>query len=731
MDQALPEVPVDARHRHALLVVTLGRSVLGEVLVPAEGPLAPAAQHAAIEEHLGDRVWEERLARDFTQATRAPRAAAEPAVSLVVGGPRSAATLGALLDSAAALDPAPAEVLVAGAGHELRDAAEARGARWVEVKDGSAARSHAIEEASGDLVALACDDCTLDPAWLAGLAESFEDPLVAAVAGYTGPLELENAAQCRAHLHGRGALVLHPRVWDRFSFERPRLPRGPYFVRREALTSVGGLARLPPSVQDSELHLRLVAAGWRVAFRTEHLAWRRGSVAQPAAAAAAVPAGWRRRRRIAPQPPPAPPAVPAPRVAASDHPPLSLAIASYNRREPLVQVLEALARQTYPADRFDAVIVLDGSTDGSAERVRALDLPFSVKVVEQENRGLAASRNRGAREASAPVIAFLDDDIVPEPGFVEEHARAHRDSAEPVVALGVCPPADPGRSLPALALRHWWEDYYRRRSEPDHQWNYTDFGDGNVSFPRGVLEDIGGWDEDFASRAGRRQDWELGIRLIQRGVRLLDCPGARGWHHFRTSFENALRQRRIEGRSDVLLGRKHPSARGHLLLMRFLSDPKTLERRDYRLLARRRRASARIIGALAAPARAMEAAGLERRAWQAMVRLLSASYLLGVREQLPGDSELREFLAPVYASEGVLRAPVHLGRPGTLALPPATGPVELNVDRLGAALADVDAVEPESQWDWEVVTRKLVEAARDPYRAAVGEANPAGDRADA
>jgi len=46
--------------------------------------------------------------------------------------------------------------------------------------------------------------------------------------------------------------------------------------------------------------------------------------------------------------------------------------------------------------------------------------------------------------------------------------------------------------------------------------------------------------------------------------------------------------------------------------MRFLSDPRSLERRDHRLLAGRQRASARIIAALAAPVRAMEAAGLER-----------------------------------------------------------------------------------------------------------------------
>ena len=64
-------------------------------------------------------------------------------------------------------------------------------------------------------------------------------------------------------------------------------------------------------------------------------------------------------------------------------PPLTVAIASYNRREPLAELLGTLAHQTYPSDRFEAVVVLDGSTDGSSERVRALDLPYTVRVFEQ------------------------------------------------------------------------------------------------------------------------------------------------------------------------------------------------------------------------------------------------------------------------------------------------------------------------------------------------------------
>src|SRR5204863_8225969 len=102
----------------------------------------------------------------------------------------------------------------------------------------------------------------------------------------------------------------------------------------------------------------------------------------------------------------------------------------------------------------------------------------------------------------------------------------HADAREALVALGSCPPAETGSDLQSVITRTWFADYYRRRSEPDHQWNYTDFGDGNVSLPRWLLLETGGWDEEFARGAGRRQDWEFGLRLLQRGVRFVDRPRA-------------------------------------------------------------------------------------------------------------------------------------------------------------------------------------------------------------
>src|SRR2546430_900621 len=104
---------------------------------------------------------------------------------------------------------------------------------------------------------------------------------------------------------------------------------------------------------------------------------------------------------------------------------LSVVIPTYNRKENLLRTLDALARQTLPADRFEVVVVSDGSTDGSAEAVHARAHGYRLRYLEQANGGPSVARNHGARAACGDLIVYLDDDIEPAPGCLEVHAGAH------------------------------------------------------------------------------------------------------------------------------------------------------------------------------------------------------------------------------------------------------------------------------------------------------------------
>src|SRR5262249_19571151 len=96
-----------------------------------------------------------------------------------------------------------------------------------------------------------------------------------------------------------------------------------------------------------------------------------------------------------------------------DLPAFSIVMPTYQRRDSLRQTLLALAAAESPRDRLELVLVSDGSTDGSIEMARSLDLPFALRALEQRNQGPAAARNLALASAAGPFVLFLDDDVLP------------------------------------------------------------------------------------------------------------------------------------------------------------------------------------------------------------------------------------------------------------------------------------------------------------------------------
>ena len=94
------------------------------------------------------------------------------------------------------------------------------------------------------------------------------------------------------------------------------------------------------------------------------------------------------------------------RTNAMGQPTVTVVIPTYNRKGLLPRALTSVARQTRPPD--EVIVVDDGSTDDTEGLVRR-EFP-DVRYLQQENRGVAAARNRGIREAKGEWLAFLDSD---------------------------------------------------------------------------------------------------------------------------------------------------------------------------------------------------------------------------------------------------------------------------------------------------------------------------------
>jgi glycosyltransferase involved in cell wall biosynthesis len=98
----------------------------------------------------------------------------------------------------------------------------------------------------------------------------------------------------------------------------------------------------------------------------------------------------------------------------------SVVVPTYNRAADLRECLEALRAQTLDPGSFEVIVVDDGSTDETAAVVGELATTgrLDLRYLKHRNQGPAAARNLGIQEARAEVIAFTDDDCLPDPEWL-------------------------------------------------------------------------------------------------------------------------------------------------------------------------------------------------------------------------------------------------------------------------------------------------------------------------
>lgn len=97
-------------------------------------------------------------------------------------------------------------------------------------------------------------------------------------------------------------------------------------------------------------------------------------------------------------------------------PSVSVIMPLYNKGDDVVRAVNSALRQT--VRDFELIVINDGSTDNGPELVRQFSDP-RIRIIDQENRGVSAARNKGIMESNAEIIAFLDADDEWEPGFLE------------------------------------------------------------------------------------------------------------------------------------------------------------------------------------------------------------------------------------------------------------------------------------------------------------------------
>jgi len=108
-----------------------------------------------------------------------------------------------------------------------------------------------------------------------------------------------------------------------------------------------------------------------------------------------------------------------------DKPVVSVVIPTFNRSRILANTLSSLFNQTF--NRFEVIVVDDGSTDNTLEMVKHLDAPFRLRYILQDDLGYGPgrARNIGTIFAEGEIIIYLDSDVICDPNNIEEHMKSH------------------------------------------------------------------------------------------------------------------------------------------------------------------------------------------------------------------------------------------------------------------------------------------------------------------
>lgn len=239
---------------------------------------------------------------------------------------------------------------------------------------------------------------------------------------------------------------------------------------------------------------------------------------------------------------------------------------SLDRWPDLVQAVLSLQQQE--PDPPEIVVVVDHN-DALLERVRAR-LP-GVKVVPNRHvRGLSGARNSGIEAASGEIVAFLDDDAVADPDWLERLGAHYADPGVLGVGGAVIPRWAGGRRPRWFPPEFGWVVGCSYVGQPTQLASVRNLIGANMSYRREVLERAGSFREGIG-RIGRRplgcEETELSIRALRRFPegRVLYDPAARVGHSVPRSRQTVryfLERCYAEGLSKALVTRLVGAGRG-------------------------------------------------------------------------------------------------------------------------------------------------------------------------
>jgi predicted dehydrogenase/GT2 family glycosyltransferase len=242
------------------------------------------------------------------------------------------------------------------------------------------------------------------------------------------------------------------------------------------------------------------------------------------------------------------PMVTTPPGVADAQPFMSVVVPTFERPGPLATLLEALACQRLPRDAFEVIVVDDSGAGSIADIVHAFADRLDVRLLVEPHRGCAGARHAGSTRATGSHLVFIDDDCVPEPGWLLELRRACL--------------AHPGAAVGGAVLNGLPDNPYSEAShlvvdalmERGRRGATAFFSTNNVAFPAERFREIGGMDPGWGIAGG--EDRDLCWRWVRRRFPMVKADAAIVRHQHPLALGTFWRQHYHYGRGACKLRRR-------------------------------------------------------------------------------------------------------------------------------------------------------------------------------
>lgn len=240
-----------------------------------------------------------------------------------------------------------------------------------------------------------------------------------------------------------------------------------------------------------------------------------------------------------------------------DLPFFSVIIPTHERPAQLATCLQALARLDYPLERFEVVVVDDGSAHSPEAVIEEFQGQLDVRLLTQKNTGPAGARNLGATHARGEFLAFTDDDCTPSVGWLRAFASCFAEDPDCLVG---------GRTLNALTLNPYAETSQIIIEVVYAHYNVNGddarfFASNNFALPASRFRELKGFNESFQTS----EDREFCDRWLMRGFRMRYAPEATIHHAHDLTLHSLWRQHFGYGRGALRFHRaRSENGRGSL-----------------------------------------------------------------------------------------------------------------------------------------------------------------------